>query len=119
VTRHIVPAPNRHLFIHTQLTIQYELNDTRIVITNCTYQPQTATFRRFSPAHSLRQHTLLHAVVVTELSAALSGTSRAICHAKMSIQRITPSIPPAISAGILQNVQFVHSAKNRSLVANF
>jgi hypothetical protein len=35
-----------------------------------------------------------------------SGSSRASHHTKMSIQRLAPSIPPAISAGILPAMQY-------------
>ncbi len=36
-----------------------------------------------------------------------SDMERASRRYKMSIQRLTPSHPPAISAGVLQNLQFV------------
>ena len=48
--------------------------------------------RRSSPSHPLH---LCH----------FSGISRANRHVKVSIQRITPSLPPIISAGIMQNLQ--------------
>ena len=45
--------------------------------------------------------------------------SRANRHAKMPIRRITPSLPPAISADIMHFVQFLHRTKNQILNAIF
>lgn len=49
----------------------------------------------------------LRAADMIELPAALSGCSRTICLPLVSIQRLAPEHPPAISAEILQNLQLL------------
>jgi hypothetical protein len=58
-----------------------------------------ASVRRISPVHPLQRHNNMHAVVLRELFAARSSTSRASRRTTVSIQRLAPSLPPAISAG--------------------
>ena len=65
-------------------------------------------FRRIAPVHPLQQHNNMHAADTREQSAALSGISRASTLHFVPIQRLTPSLPPAISADKMQIVQFLH-----------
>ncbi|MBA3870944.1 MAG: hypothetical protein H0X30_17515 [Anaerolineae bacterium] len=62
-------------------------------------------FWRLSPVHPLQRHCQLCGGGYTRASRCTGGISRASRHAKMSIQRIAPSHPPAISAEKMQIVQ--------------
>ena len=61
-------------------------------------------FRRMALSNPLNRNCKIRAVALTEPSAALSGHSRASRRSQVSIQRIAPSNPPAISAEVLQSL---------------
>ncbi len=59
------------------------------------------SIRHFAPLYPLKRHGTDDAAAMTEPFAALSSTSRANRRTKVSIQRLAPSLPPAISAELL------------------
>ncbi len=69
------------------------------------YGSERQPFGGFLPQNRCGGTPYCTAVASREKSAALSGISRASRIAIISIQRLAPVFTPAISAGILQNLQ--------------
>ncbi|MBA3868731.1 MAG: hypothetical protein H0X30_06230 [Anaerolineae bacterium] len=80
--------------------------------------PSLLRFRRITPVYPLQQQPQKCSGGFSRAIRCTGGNSRASRRYKMSFRRIAPSLPPDMSAGIMQIIQILLHLPHQNLIHN-